>query len=211
MIATVENQTISLAGLFQATEIVQSIANTGDYHQGNARAILDSLFELDADSVGAVFGSKHQLRAGMRRLATQLGGNDDTPDMQITHYALALLKIERRLQHASDAMDRIRRGIEEVKKLRQHYDTLDENITDKLANIYSQNISTISPRVIVHGNQDYLKQPEHANRIRALLLGGLRSAVLWRQCGGSRWKLLTNRQKYVRQAEHDLRDGDHLH
>ena len=147
----------------------------------------------------------------MKRLVAQLGGNDDTPDIQITHYALALLKIERRLQHATEAMDRIRRGIEEVKKLRQHYDTLDENVTDKLATIYSQNISTITPRVIVHGNQDYLKKPEHANRIRALLLGGLRCAVLWRQCGGSRWKLLTNRQKYVRQAGHDLRAADHLH
>ncbi len=211
MIATVENQTVSLAGLFLAAEVVQSIANTGEYHEGNARVVLDSLFELDADSVGAVFGSKHQLRAGMRRLVAQLGGTDDTPDIQITHYALALLKIERRLQSASGTMDRIRRGIEEAKKLRQHYDTLDENVTDKLASLYSQNISTISPRVIVHGNQDYLKKPEHANRIRALLLGGLRSAVLWRQCGGSRWKLLTNRQKYVRQANHDLRDGDQIH
>lgn len=210
MIATVDNQTLSLAGLFQAAEIVQSIANTGEYHEEHARTMLDSLFAIDAESVPAVFGSKHRLRSGMRRLVAQLGGSEQTPDVQITHYVLSLLKIESRLQRPSSVMDRIRRGVEETTKLRQHYDTLDEKVTDSLASIYSQNISPLSQKVIVHGNQDYLKQAQHANRIRALLLAGLRSAVLWRQCGGSRWKLLTSRQKFVRQAGQDLRAGDHL-
>ena len=205
MSASLENQTIALSGLFMAAELVQKIANTGEYDEGQMRISLESLFSLDAESVPAVFGGKQNIRPGMQRLVAQLSGADTNPDMQITRYALTLLKIETRLQSGSATMDRIRRGLIEADKLRVHYDTLDEHVIDSLARIYSDNISTINPRVMVHGNEDYLKKESCANSIRACLLSGVRSAVLWRQCGGTRWRLVTGRQKYVNQASKDLR------
>ncbi|MGD8349299.1 MAG: DUF489 family protein, partial [Gammaproteobacteria bacterium] len=36
-----------------------------------------------------------------------------------------------------------------------------------------------------------------AARVRASLLAGIRAAVLWRQLGGNKWKLLFARKKYV--------------
>jgi high frequency lysogenization protein len=48
---------------------------------------------------------------------------------------------------------------------------------------------------MVNGDPDYLAKPEIANKIRALLLAGIRSAILWKQCGGSRWKFLFYRKK----------------
>jgi high frequency lysogenization protein len=48
---------------------------------------------------------------------------------------------------------------------------------------------------MVNGEQDYLSRPEIANKIRALLLAGIRSAILWKQCGGTRWKFLFFRKK----------------
>lgn len=202
---SLEHQTISLAGLFMATELVQIIANTGEYDEGVMRITLESLFALDADSVPAVFGGKQNIRSGFQRLVSQLAGSDANPDMQITRYALTLLKLESKLPPNSSAMERIRRGLQEAEKMRTHYDTLDPKIISILADIYSENISNLSPRVIVHGNEDYLKNETHANCIRACLLAGVRAAVLWRQCGGSRWKLVTSRQRYVNQASKDLR------
>lgn len=205
MSVSLENQTIALSGLFMAAELVQKIANTGRYDEANMRISLESLFTLDAENVPAVFGGKQNIRAGMQRLVAQLSGSDTNPDMQITRYALTLLKIETKLQSGSSTMDRIRRGLIEADKLRVHYDTLDDKVIDSLAKIYSDNISTISPRVMVHGNEDYLKTESCANSIRACLLSGVRAAVLWRQCGGTRWRLVTSRQKYVSQASKDLR------
>lgn len=202
---SLENQTISLAGLFLATELVQKIANTGEFDESTMRIALESLFALDAESVPAVFGGRPNIRPGLQRLVSQLAGSDANPDMQITRYALTILKLESKLNPRSQAMDRIRRGLQEAEKMRIHYDTLDPKIISQLAKIYTDNISGLSPRVIVHGNEDYLKDDAHANCIRACLLAGLRSAVLWRQCGGSRWKLVTGRQKYVNQASKDLR------
>lgn len=205
MSASTENQTIALSGLFMAAELVQKIANTGKYDESQMRISLESLFKLDAESVPAVFGGKQNIRPGMQRLVSQLSGSDPNPDMQITRYALTLLKIESKLQSGSAKMDRIRRNLVEADKLRVHYDTLDEKVIEKLAKIYSDNISTINPRVMVRGNEDYLKSETTANSIRACLLSGIRSAVLWRQCGGTRWRLVTGRQKYVNQASKDLR------
>ncbi|OED38038.1 hypothetical protein AB833_21270 [Chromatiales bacterium (ex Bugula neritina AB1)] len=202
---SLEHQTIALAGLFLTTDLVQKIANTGEYDEGTMRIALESLFALDAETVPAVFGGKNNLRPGFQRLVSQLAGSDSTPDMQITRYALTVLKIESKLPAGSPAMERIRRGLQEAEKLRMHYDTLDMKIVDLLANIYTENISSMSPRVIVHGNEDYLKQDIHANCIRACLLAAIRSAVLWRQCGGTRWRLVTGRQRYVNQASKDLR------
>ncbi len=205
MSQSLENQTIALAGLFLATELVQKIANEGKYDEGVMRIALESLFALNAENVPAVFGGKQNIRTGFQRLVSQLAGSDNNPDMQITRYALTLLKLESKLQHGSEAMDRIRRGLVEAEKMRMHYDTLDSKVISQLAEIYSNNISELSPRVIVHGNEDYLKNDSHANSIRACLLAGIRSAVLWRQCGGTRWRLVTSRQKYVNQANKDLR------
>jgi high frequency lysogenization protein len=44
----------------------------------------------------------------------------------------------------------------------------------------------LSPRIMVNGDPAHLNNPENANRIRALLLAGIRAAMLWRQSGGGR-------------------------
>ncbi len=204
MITSIENQTIALSGLFLATELVQTIANTGQYNEGNMRIALESLFNTDPDTVESVYGSVNNLRPGQKRLVDQLGGTDSKPNMQITQYTLTLLKLENKCHSQPQVMERISRGIDGANTMRSHYDTLDTEIIALLAKIYTDNVSDIAPRVVVHGNREYLEQETHANCIRACLLAGLRAAVLWRQCGGSRWKIVSGRQRYVNQASKNL-------
>jgi high frequency lysogenization protein len=70
-----------------------------------------------------------------------------------------------------------------------------------MADLYRQSISNISPRIIVKGKPLFLQNPDTQNRIRALLLAGIRSAVLWRQLGGTRLQLLFSRKSIVSDAE----------
>jgi high frequency lysogenization protein len=72
---------------------------------------------------------------------------------------------------------------------------LHENVLANFADIYHQTISTLQPRIMVIGDQQYLSSPFTVNKIRSVLLAGIRSAQLWRQCGGSRWKLIFARSK----------------
>jgi high frequency lysogenization protein len=55
----------------------------------------------------------------------------------------------------------------------------------------------MKPRIMVSGDAVYLQNSDNVNRIRALLLSGIRAAMLWRQIGGRRRQLLFSRQKYV--------------
>ncbi len=59
---------------------------------------------------------------------------------------------------------------------------------------------------MVKGEEKFLSQTNNANKIRALLLSGIRSAVLWRQVGGNRWQLLLKRKYFVSEANRILRD-----
>ena len=60
--------------------------------------------------------------------------------------------------------------------------------------------STLRPRVMVQGQARYLEDTVNADRVRALLLAGVRSTVLWRQCGGTRLKLVFGRGHLIRAA-----------
>jgi high frequency lysogenization protein len=76
----------------------------------------------------------------------------------------------------------------------------------KLGQLYKDTVSQLSPRIIINGEQQHLSNENNASRIRALLLAGLRSAILWRQCGGSRLSLLFNRKRYETETHLLLRE-----
>ena len=69
-----------------------------------------------------------------------------------------------------------------------------DNVVSNIADIYSDTISTFQYRIQVTGNYNYLQQNRVANQVRALLLTAIRSAILWRQLGGSRWQFLFYRK-----------------
>ena len=54
-----------------------------------------------------------------------------------------------------------------------------------LGTLYADTVSHLRPRVMVQGNPHYLGQADIISEIRAVLLAAVRSAVLWRQMGGS--------------------------
>ena len=63
-----------------------------------------------------------------------------------------------------------------------------------LGSLYADTVSTLRPRVMVQGNPHYLGQAGVVAEVRALLLAALRSAVLWRQNGGSLWDFAFKRR-----------------
>ena len=51
----------------------------------------------------------------------------------------------------------------------------------------------------------FLNQSYTMNKIRALLLAGIRSAVLWRQLGGHRWQLFLMRHSMIESSKQWLK------
>ena len=73
--------------------------------------------------------------------------------------------------------------------------------TQRLSALYKKTISQISPKIIIKGQPKNLTIGLNTERIRSLLLAGVRSAVLWRQVGGGKLDLVFNRKKIIRCCE----------
>ena len=202
--ASIHDKTLALAGLFQATSLVSDIATTGHADQNDMEVCLKSLIELDPDDINSIYGPPVNLTTGLQLIITQLGENDSKPNMDIARYTISLLHLERKLAKQPDMLHIIAEGIKRARGQLEHFPISHENIIANLAAIYSETISQIAPKIMVAGDNTYLGDSLNANRIRALLLCGMRSAILWRQLGGSRWQLLFQRRKLCEAAQRIL-------
>ncbi len=197
---------IALAGLFQAAELARQVARHGMADANAIGSSIYSLFQTDPPSVEAVYGGSQGIVLGLETLLRQLAGGRDR-DLETTRYVIALLHLERKLSRRRPMLAEIARGLEQTAARLDHFPMSHSNITAGLAGIYSQTISTLQPRIMVQGEPLYLQNPENVNRIRALLLAGIRSALLWRQCGGGRLQVLLRRSRLSQAARTLLQEA----
>lgn len=191
---TITNQSIALAGIAQAAALVQQLATTGSADSKALEATIASLFVSDEHGVENVYGGLSGLKMGLEHLNDQMTGLKIANPEQ-ARYAASLVFLENQLSKQPDMLKSIFAGIERAQKQSEHFDLLHENVLANLGDIYHTTISTLQPRIMVNGEQEYLSRPDIVNKIRACLLAGIRSAILWKRCGGTRWKFLFYRKK----------------
>ncbi len=204
----IKNQTMALAGLFQATHLVEQLAKTGQVNEDSYRTCIESLLETDPDSVEAIYGGNiNNLRLGMQEVRFITDGQTRTgssPD--VIRYALSILHLESKLRKNKRMLNDISKGIISAKRQAEHFHTTHENLIANLSGLYQETLSTFRFRIHVTGSAQHLQNTTTAHKIRALLLCGVRSAILWRQMGGRRWQLLFNRRKLNVIASQSLKD-----
>jgi high frequency lysogenization protein len=204
---TLRARTIALAGLFQAVQLVQNTARGRMRDRATTRASITSIFATDAASVTAVYGDLTGLCTGLEVLVGQLGNTRSRRDLDLTGHVITLLHLERKLTHDRTMMERLASGIRQAQ---QTVDTSGEPgpaVLAVLAELYQQTISTLSPRILVRGEPAILTSHEARQVIRSLLLAGIRAAVLWRQCGGTRWRLVLERRGMLDCAKNLLQES----
>ena len=196
------SRVLALAGLLQALKLVRQIADTGHADAAAERVALDSVFRIDADSVDAVYGGGASVRGGLLLLRDHLGavrGDDALPKL-----AKAILEIERRFVADEGMAEHVLEGIRTLGSIAERQGSIHPDAISRLGQLYADTISHLRPKVIVQGNPHYLQQPEVVAEIRALLLAALRSAVLWRQMGGSLWDFVFSRRAMMQAIEAEL-------
>lgn len=206
MESNTQNRTIALAAVFQCIDGVNQVANTGKIDETLYNTCINSVLNESADDAIDLYGSLQNLKIGFTSLLYQLGAGQLTPngkpkDMEATRYALGLLHLEKKLHNNPTIFEELINGIQDTQKKLEFFDTDHENITASLADVYANTISNIGPKIMIKGDQTHLANPKNASKIRALLLAGIRAALLWRQAGGNRWKLLLERGKLQKQAD----------
>ena len=191
---TITNQAIALAGIAQAAALVQQLATKGTCDQAALETSIASVLKIDSDSVIDVYGGLNGLKLGLQQFDMQMTGYK-VANPQQARYSASIVFLEHQLETRKDLLATIHTGIIKAQSQSEHFALLHENVLANLGDIYQNTISTLQPRIIVNGEQAHLSRPEVANKIRACLLAGIRSALLWKQCGGTRWKFLFYRKK----------------
>ncbi len=195
-----KNRTIALSGVCQAAYFANELASTGRIRDEKGyHACIDSLYIVDCDDISEIYGNDvHNLTTGLKTL--NYAFNRDNDYLTVLKYTLTLLTLERKLNKNPDYLDKIQKGILDSKHFILPDDNYPPALISKLANTYSSTISLLQPRIILNGKPEYLKQAAITEKIRAILLAGIRSAVLWTQMGGTQWQLLFKRKLIVETA-----------
>lgn len=206
MTHTESDRVLALAGLFQACSLVEKIAKTGQAPADTMETSIKSLFVTDPKDVREVYGDVQSVHNGLRLVRGLLERDPEIVRSDTIRYALTLLHLERKIRGNNAMMSAIGDGINRARGQLNHFDHLHENLMASLAGVYLDTVSTFKTRVQVTGNLNNLQNPACANKIRASLFAGLRSAILWRQVGGRRWHLVFSRKSMLNEAS-DLLKG----
>jgi high frequency lysogenization protein len=197
---TSRNQVIALAGISQAVYEVKQIATTGSANAEALEANIGSILKLQSDNVEDIYGGLTGIKIGLEQLQKQLTGMA-VADPEQARYAAALIYLEKQLSKNQNMLIVIRESVEIAQAQAEQFGLTHENVLARLGDLYHSTVSTIKPRIMVNGDQTYLANTTNINKIRSLLLSGIRATLLWRQCGGTRWKFLLHRKRLQDQVQ----------
>ncbi|WP_281782072.1 high frequency lysogenization protein HflD [Lysobacter auxotrophicus] len=183
---------LALAGLVQALAQVRRVADTGQANAAILATAMESVFRIDAPSPTAVYGDVEALRPGLTLLRDYFGSSQR--DEQLPRLVLAVMQLERRFVRDDDMGQRVQAGIRAQAGNAERMGPTHPDVMAALGSLYAETLSHLRPRVLVQGNPHYLGQATVVSEVRAILLAAVRSAVLWRQCGGSLWDFLLRRR-----------------
>jgi len=198
-----EQKALALAGLFQAASLVQQLARTGEVDSDSYATLLESIFTLDPKTVDEVYGGVKGVKLGVDTLLLVLKEKQSARYADAIRYTIGMLHIEKILRRDSDINSVLRSRLEQLTNQLQHFDGVtSQGVTSKLNDIYLDTLAKFKFRIQVNGDPNHLQRTENAARIRAILLAGIRSAMLWRQLGGSRLQFALGLGKLIQALEH---------
>lgn len=202
-----EHQVIALAGIAQSAQLVRDLATSGVLQQDAAIATINSLLTLNPASIADIYPNVSHLSLGLRSLQAIFSNERLQQHVDVIRYTLGILVLRNKLMSNARMQDQLRSGLRLIDPIglpalvyqdesaKESEQLRTERTFEQLARLYQDTISTLSYRIQVQGNIEHLKNDQNAIRIRALLLAGIRSAVLWHQLGGRRWKLVFYRKR----------------
>lgn len=199
-------QAIALAGVAQAARIVDQLSRTGSYPMEFLEASVNSLFVFDLKHSEDIFGGLPGVRLGLQNLCTLLASGREDEQRQALSYFFNLLHLERHFAADEAMRNVVRSRLEHASFRAEHFAGHVSDLCHSISGIYQDTFSRLPHRIKVQGSAQHLDNEQNADIVRSLLLAGIRSAYLWRQLGGRRWKLAFQRKAMLRSAQ-DLSRG----
>lgn len=194
------SQTIALAGVLQSAYLVDQIARKGSAAAESVNPSINSLFAFDTESAELIYGGLSGITLGLQLLGDILGGHNKSEYRAVVRYSMGVLFLQKKLSANSELLGILRSRLEHTSFKADHFAENPASVNASLASIYQDTVGTFRYRIQVSGSMQQLQNSNNADAIRALLLAGVRSAVMWRQTGGKRWHFVTKRNQLKRTA-----------
>jgi high frequency lysogenization protein len=194
------NVTLALAGMLQSVALVREVTQTGKTNPAPYESSIKSIFSIDVDNVPEVFGGIKGVKLGLEKILLAFD-TSQTPDRLQNRYLLSLIHLQKKLSRSPKILNALMKRLQQIQKQANYFSMTHPTVIANLADTYLSTISTFHFRVVILGTQRVLNAKENMEKVRALLLAGVRAAVLWRQVGGSRLQILFSRAKIKACAE----------
>ena len=185
-----QERVLGIAGVLQAAALVQRLARTGTTDAALEKAVVDSILVMDAETTPDVFGGVDGVRLGLQLLRDKLIGSRSEADVEILKYAVALTYLQHSLFRKKKYSSVLDEGMARLSGLSG------EDLYTACAELYMSAVSPLSPKIYVQGEHGFLQHDGVPERVRTLLLAGIRASVLWQQKGGNRLEILLHRKRY---------------
>lgn len=192
------DQAIALAAILQSCWLIDQLSKTGVVPLEESNPLVHSLFCFSPQTAEEVYGSTVHLKRGLKILDTMLDQFTPGTYGDTLRYALSVIHLQRKLDKDPAMLATIRKRLDHISFKFQHFTDDSSEVAASVAGLYQDTISTLGFRVQVTGSMRYLSDERVANQVRSLLLSGIRAAMLWRQVGGSLWRLLLQRRALKR-------------
>ncbi len=202
------NRAVALAAIVQTASLVENIARNGTCDHEDFETMIHSLFAEGRDHASSIYGGVYHLRSGLHLSGQLLSGIHIEQAKPVMTYAAGLITLEKKLTKNKTMLAFMAEGMERIKKQALYFDSqTHDSVIGGIADLYGNTISTLKPRIVVRGKSEHLKQSTNTNKVRSLLLAGIRAAHLWHEHGGGHLRLLIGRKKLHQQTQKLLEEA----
>lgn len=205
-LSNLEQQAVALAGVAQAARLVDQISKTGSYPLEFLEPSINSVFMFEPNNTEDIFGGIPGVKLGLHNLSNLLADKNARENHDLVRYVFSIIYLERKFVSNPDMMAVVRSRLEHTSFRAEHFSNNVNELCHSISGIYQDTLSHEKFRIKVSGSAQHLQNTQNADIIRALLLAGIRSAFLWRQLGGHRWRLLLQRKKMLQASQNLSRD-----
>ena len=193
--SAIDKQLYSLAALYQSCNAISRIAWEGQYDEKEFLPLIKSILDVDSDDPLTIYQQPISLKSGFEFLKKQVVDDIFTRSSETRRYISSIKDLVKRINTSSIIDEQFRKRIDRLNENEHEKNT--DSIVLEIGQLYKDTFSQLEPRIVISGDNQYLKQDLNAARIRTALMAAIRSVYLWKSCNGSDLKFFLFKKKYI--------------
>ncbi|MBR9805584.1 lysogenization regulator HflD, partial [bacterium] len=198
---TIAEEALAIAAALIALRNIDALAKRGNCDEHCTAALMASVFCLDSDKLSDIYPRPESLRIGYTTLLHVTDPSEAGDIQHVLGYFAACTQLAKRLQKERPAQEIIRNRLRQHEHALPDYPNDPEPLNQLVAQLYTDCISPLKPRIQIKGQARHLGEPRNQSQVRALLVAAVRACYLWRQMGGRLWRLPLQRHAFVQAAK----------